>query len=74
MLTLRLAEQSSNIKSFSAQSSPKSAKTVRFTDTNLFREIFNMSTSVSSTNLHLVNSNDEEEMENVEKTVNGNTG
>ena len=45
----------------SLQNSPKSTKTVRFTDKNLFREIYNFNTVSSETNLFISNSNEEDE-------------
>ena len=57
----------------SLQNSPKSIKTVRFTDKNLFREIINVNTVSSETNLFISNSNEDNDENNL-KSNNGKTG
>jgi hypothetical protein len=49
----------------SLQNSPKSIKTVRFTDKNLFREIINVNTVSSETNLFISNSNEDNDENNL---------
>jgi hypothetical protein len=49
----------------SLQNSPKSIKTVRFTDKNLFREIINVNTVCSETNLFISNSNEDNDENNL---------